>query len=334
MPTSFVPLWHRRRTSSSAGSEADRPAGGHPRPQVPHRRHLDRRLHGARSGGERASGGEIVAAWTRGLLDAAEFNNVRLTACSASRTSEDLHAAELPTRTPNSSSIMFNKTKKFDALRREDARHHRECGRGLLLRHVLEGGRPLFEGLSGLQPADKVRFFKTPDAILKKQIEVYDEVVKKKSAENALFGDPRVADRLRPSRHAVGAGYGGQPPYGLRPLLCQNGTLKRPDPPGPINRLLPRPSPDFTIGRCALRHCESAADEVQLFLDRVDRFNTWVGKAAAWLIVALMLLVCARCSSVPAERADRLDLRRSNMLYGTLFMLCGPMPLPKNGCAR
>jgi TRAP-type mannitol/chloroaromatic compound transport system substrate-binding protein len=32
-----------------------------------------------------------------------------------------------------------------------------------------------------------VKFYKTPDAILKKQLEVYDEVVKKKAAENPLF---------------------------------------------------------------------------------------------------------------------------------------------------
>ena len=38
-----------------------------------------------------------------------------------------------------------------------------------------------------MQTTDKVRFFKTPDAILKKQLEVYDEVVTKKSAENPLF---------------------------------------------------------------------------------------------------------------------------------------------------
>jgi TRAP-type mannitol/chloroaromatic compound transport system substrate-binding protein len=38
-----------------------------------------------------------------------------------------------------------------------------------------------------LQTKDKVKFYKTPDAILQKQLEVYDEVVKKKSAENPLF---------------------------------------------------------------------------------------------------------------------------------------------------
>jgi len=38
-----------------------------------------------------------------------------------------------------------------------------------------------------MQTKDNVKFYKTPDAILKKQLEIYDEVVKKKSAENPLF---------------------------------------------------------------------------------------------------------------------------------------------------
>ena len=38
-----------------------------------------------------------------------------------------------------------------------------------------------------LQTKDKVKFYKTPDAILKKQLEIYDQVAAKKSAENPLF---------------------------------------------------------------------------------------------------------------------------------------------------
>jgi TRAP-type mannitol/chloroaromatic compound transport system substrate-binding protein len=38
-----------------------------------------------------------------------------------------------------------------------------------------------------LQTKDNVKFYKTPDAILKQQLEIYDEVVKKKAAENPLF---------------------------------------------------------------------------------------------------------------------------------------------------
>jgi TRAP-type mannitol/chloroaromatic compound transport system substrate-binding protein len=38
-----------------------------------------------------------------------------------------------------------------------------------------------------MQTKDKVRFYKTPDAILQKQLEVYDEVVAKKMADNPMF---------------------------------------------------------------------------------------------------------------------------------------------------
>jgi TRAP-type mannitol/chloroaromatic compound transport system substrate-binding protein len=38
-----------------------------------------------------------------------------------------------------------------------------------------------------MQSKDKVRFFKTPDAILKKQLEIYDDIVTKKAAENPIF---------------------------------------------------------------------------------------------------------------------------------------------------
>ena len=38
-----------------------------------------------------------------------------------------------------------------------------------------------------LQTKDKVRFFKTPDSVLQRQLEVYDEVAAKKSADNPLF---------------------------------------------------------------------------------------------------------------------------------------------------
>ena len=38
-----------------------------------------------------------------------------------------------------------------------------------------------------LQTKDGVKFYKTPDAILKRQLEIYDEIIAKKAAENPLF---------------------------------------------------------------------------------------------------------------------------------------------------
>jgi len=38
-----------------------------------------------------------------------------------------------------------------------------------------------------LQTKDKVRFYRTPDSVLQKQLEVYDQVVDKKSTDNPMF---------------------------------------------------------------------------------------------------------------------------------------------------
>ena len=38
-----------------------------------------------------------------------------------------------------------------------------------------------------LQTKDKVRFYRTPDSVLQKQLEIYDQVVDKKSTDNPLF---------------------------------------------------------------------------------------------------------------------------------------------------
>jgi TRAP-type mannitol/chloroaromatic compound transport system substrate-binding protein len=38
-----------------------------------------------------------------------------------------------------------------------------------------------------MQTKDKVKFYKTPDSILQKQLDIYDEVAQRKSAENPLF---------------------------------------------------------------------------------------------------------------------------------------------------
>jgi TRAP-type mannitol/chloroaromatic compound transport system permease small subunit len=73
----------------------------------------------------------------------------------------------------------------------------------------------------------------------------------------------------------------------------------------------------------------------QNFLHTVDRLSTWVGKAAAWLIVALMLVVCIEVFkryALNAPTAWIYDV--NNMLYGTLFMLGGAYTLCQDGHVR
>ena len=46
-----------------------------------------------------------------------------------------------------------------------------------------------------LQTKDKVRFYKTPDAILQTQLEAYDAAAAKKSADNAMFKEIEASQR-------------------------------------------------------------------------------------------------------------------------------------------
>ncbi|MCA1369986.1 TRAP transporter small permease subunit [Bradyrhizobium sp. BRP14] len=75
--------------------------------------------------------------------------------------------------------------------------------------------------------------------------------------------------------------------------------------------------------------------DVQRFLIRVDEISVWVGKAAAWLIIGLMMLVCVEVFKryiLNAPTAWIFDA--SNMLYGTLFMLAGAYALAQNAHVR
>jgi len=74
---------------------------------------------------------------------------------------------------------------------------------------------------------------------------------------------------------------------------------------------------------------------VQSFLHTIDGISTWVGKAAAWLIVLLMSVVCVEVfkryiMNTPTAWIFDLD----NIIYGTLFMLGGAYTLAQNAHVR
>lgn len=74
---------------------------------------------------------------------------------------------------------------------------------------------------------------------------------------------------------------------------------------------------------------------IQQFLHAIDGISTFFGKAAAWLIVVLMVLVCGEVFKryiLNAPTAWIFDA--SNMLYGTTFMLCGAYALAQNAHVR
>src|SRR5258705_3277221 len=74
---------------------------------------------------------------------------------------------------------------------------------------------------------------------------------------------------------------------------------------------------------------------VQRFLLIIDEISTWVGKAAAWLIILLMAVVCVEVfkryiMNMPTAWIFDLD----NMLYGSAFMLCGAYTLAQTAHVR
>ena len=74
---------------------------------------------------------------------------------------------------------------------------------------------------------------------------------------------------------------------------------------------------------------------VQKFLHAVDGISTFFGKAAAWLIIVLMTVVCVEVfkrylMNMPTSWIFDLN----NMLYGSLFMLCGAYTLAQNAHVR
>lgn len=131
-------------------------------------------------------GGEIVAAMDRGLLDAAEFNNASSDRALGFADVSKVCMLQSFHQNAEQFEILFNKD-KYNALppkiRAIVAYATEAASQDMHWKAIDRYSKDYQE----LQSKDGVKFYKTPDAILKKQLEVYDEVVKKKSAENPLF---------------------------------------------------------------------------------------------------------------------------------------------------
>jgi TRAP-type mannitol/chloroaromatic compound transport system permease small subunit len=75
--------------------------------------------------------------------------------------------------------------------------------------------------------------------------------------------------------------------------------------------------------------------DVQRILFGADRISTWAGKAAAWLIVMLMLVVCVEVfKRYILNSPDAWIYDINNMMYGTLFMMCGAYTLSQDAHVR
>jgi TRAP-type mannitol/chloroaromatic compound transport system substrate-binding protein len=131
-------------------------------------------------------GGEIVSAMDRGLLDAAEFNNASSDRLLGFADVSKICMLQSYHQNAEQFEIMFNKT-KYDSLpdrMKAIIANATEAASSDMSWKAVDRYSTDYQEL---QTKDKVRFFKTPDSVLKKQLEIYDQVVAKKSAENPLF---------------------------------------------------------------------------------------------------------------------------------------------------
>src|SRR5262249_32340094 len=145
----------------------------------------------------------------------------------------------------------------------------------------------------------------------------------------AVQRDRPIAARLRAAHNSMGAGHCRFPQDGVRSLLRAEReageNLKSPSyPPPHVGR----------VGQST--HAERRRPmEVQRFLYFIDGISTWVGKAAAWLIIGLTAVVCVEVfkryiMNMPTAWIFDAD----NMIYGTLFMLSGAYTLAQNAHVR
>jgi TRAP-type mannitol/chloroaromatic compound transport system substrate-binding protein len=131
-------------------------------------------------------GGEIVSAMDRGLLDAAEFNNASSDRALGFADVSKVCMLQSYHQNAEQFEITFNKT-KYDGLPEKMRAIIATAVDAALADMSMKAIDRYSQDYIELQAKDNVKFYKTPDAILKAQLEVYDEVVKKKSAENPLF---------------------------------------------------------------------------------------------------------------------------------------------------
>jgi TRAP-type mannitol/chloroaromatic compound transport system substrate-binding protein len=130
-------------------------------------------------------GGEIVSAMDRGLLDGAEFNNATSDKLLGFPDVSKVCMLQSYHQSAETFEIMFNKP-KYDGLPAK-------------LKTIIAGAVEASSADMAWKSVDRyskdyielqkmgVKFYKTPDSILQTQCEMWDEILKKKSAENPMF---------------------------------------------------------------------------------------------------------------------------------------------------
>ncbi len=131
-------------------------------------------------------GGEIVPALDRGLIDAAEFNNATSDRLLGFPDVVKNCMLQSFHQSGEQFEILFNKTKlaALPAELKSIIDVAVSASSAEMSWKAIERNSKDYEEL---KTKDKVNFYKTPDAILRAQLEAWDKVIAKKSGENPLF---------------------------------------------------------------------------------------------------------------------------------------------------
>jgi len=139
------------------------------------------------------AGGEIVPALERGLIDGAEFNNPRSDSLLGFADVSKTYMLQSYHQAAEAFEVIFNKT-KYDAMSAEQKAMLKYAAESASSDMYWKALDRYSKDLAALR-ARGVNVIKTPDAILKAQLEAWDKVVARLSAENAFF--KKVIDSQR-----------------------------------------------------------------------------------------------------------------------------------------
>ncbi|HEY6004510.1 MAG TPA: TRAP transporter substrate-binding protein [Anaeromyxobacter sp.] len=146
-------------------------------------------------------GAEIVPAMDRGLLDAAEFNNTSSDKALGFPDVSKVCMLQSFHQSAENFEIIFNR-QKYNALP-EDLRS--------IIAYAVEAASADMSWKAidrysrdyiDLQKNHGVKFYKTPDSVLRKQLEIWDQIIKEKSNENPWFKKALESQRAFAERAA------------------------------------------------------------------------------------------------------------------------------------
>ena len=144
-------------------------------------------------------GAEIVPAMDRGLIEAAEFNNASSDRALGFQDVSKVCMLQSYHQNGEQFEIIFNKT-KFDGLpekMRAIIAHAVEAASADMSWKAIDR---YSKDYIDLQTKDKVRFYRTPDSVLQRQLEVFDQVEAKKSVDVPMFKEVAESQRAFAAR--------------------------------------------------------------------------------------------------------------------------------------